>query len=141
MPKRTGRRARPARERRVDPGPAGRRHRSLRRAPGTVGARCRTIAADAASEQQELRVSADECALRLSHEKQAQHDPDGWLPFALCLVLTRRPRLLVGYAERQAERARLASAVLATRHRIGERMANYISMLRGSTGCRRARSS
>ncbi|MDC0666740.1 CHASE domain-containing protein [Nannocystis radixulma] len=57
-----------------------------------------------------------------------------WLPFALCLVLTGAAATLVGYAERQAERARLASAVLATRHRIGERMANYISMLRGSTG-------
>ncbi|PCC73646.1 Signal transduction histidine kinase [Nannocystis exedens] len=57
-----------------------------------------------------------------------------WLPFSLCLVLTAAAAVLVSHAERQVERARLASAVLAARDRIVERMAIYISVLRGSSG-------
>jgi signal transduction histidine kinase len=56
-----------------------------------------------------------------------------WLPFSLCLALTVAATVLMGHAERQGERARLASAMLATRGRIVERMASYVSVLRGSS--------
>src|SRR5512143_523700 len=55
-------------------------------------------------------------------------------PFALCLLLTAAATAFVGYSEREAERGRFATAVIATREQIEVRMASYDGLLRGSVG-------
>lgn len=57
-----------------------------------------------------------------------------FVPLALCLSLTAAAAALIGRAERQAEQAELARAVTSASDRIRERMASYVSVLRGSAG-------